>query len=89
MRREDQMRRQDQTRREEQLELEGMPSRLYRCTPTRLSTWLAGWIGAGGRAYVSRYALDPARAVGLVRATGGAVVLAHPGAISRGMADPR
>jgi hypothetical protein len=48
MRREDQMRRQDQTRREEQLELEGMPSRLYRCTPTRLSTWLAGPVRAGG-----------------------------------------
>jgi 3',5'-nucleoside bisphosphate phosphatase len=46
------------------------------------------WIGAGGRAYVSRYALDPARAVGLVRASGGAVVLAHPGAISRGWRIP-
>ncbi len=46
------------------------------------------WIGAGGRAYVSRYALEPARAVGLVRASGGAVVLAHPGAISRGWRIP-
>jgi hypothetical protein len=46
------------------------------------------WIGAGGRAYVSRYALDPARAIGLVRASGGAVVLAHPGAISRGWRIP-
>jgi len=46
------------------------------------------WIGAGGRAYVSRYALDPARAVGLVQASGGAVVLAHPGAISRGWQIP-
>jgi hypothetical protein len=46
------------------------------------------WIGAGGRAYVSRYALDPARAIALVRASGGAVVLAHPGAISRGWRIP-
>src|SRR5580704_4979864 len=46
------------------------------------------WIGPGGRAYVSRYALDPARAVALVRASGGAAVLAHPGAISRGWRIP-
>ncbi|MCW2908546.1 MAG: hypothetical protein JWL68_3335 [Actinomycetia bacterium] len=46
------------------------------------------WIGTGGRAYMSRYALDPARAIGLVRASGGAVVLAHPGAISRGWRMP-
>ena len=36
------------------------------------------WIGEGGRAYVPRYALDPARAVALVRAAGGVSVLAHP-----------
>ena len=42
------------------------------------------WIGAGGRAYVSRYALAPARAIALVRDSSGAVVLAHPGAASRG-----
>jgi 3',5'-nucleoside bisphosphate phosphatase len=36
------------------------------------------WIGEGGRAYVPRYALDPARAIGLVRAAGGVSVLAHP-----------
>jgi 3',5'-nucleoside bisphosphate phosphatase len=36
------------------------------------------WIGDDGRAYVSRYALDPARAIGLVRAAGGVTVLAHP-----------
>lgn len=36
------------------------------------------WIGMGGRAYVGRYALDPARAVALVRAAGGVAVLAHP-----------
>ena len=36
------------------------------------------WIGPGGRAYVSRYALDPARAIVLIRAAGGVTVLAHP-----------
>ena len=30
----------DLMRREEQLGLDGMPTRLYACTPTRLSTWL-------------------------------------------------
>jgi len=43
----------------------------------------AEWIGSGGRAYVSRYAPDPVAAIGLVRAAGGAAVLAHPGAASR------
>jgi predicted metal-dependent phosphoesterase TrpH len=42
------------------------------------------WIGAGGRAYVSRYALDPVRALRLIAEAGGAAVLAHPGAVSRG-----
>jgi predicted metal-dependent phosphoesterase TrpH len=36
------------------------------------------WIADGGRAYVSRYALEPGRAIRLVRAAGGATVLAHP-----------
>ena len=36
------------------------------------------WIGMGGRAYVGRYALDPVRAIQLVRAAGGVTVLAHP-----------
>ena len=36
------------------------------------------WIGEGGRAYVPRYALDPVRAIALVRAAGGVTVLAHP-----------
>ena len=36
------------------------------------------WIGDGGRAYVGRYALDPVRAIGLVRDAGGVTVLAHP-----------
>jgi len=36
------------------------------------------WIADGGRAYVGRYALDPVRAIGLVRGAGGVAVLAHP-----------
>ncbi|WP_329241571.1 PHP domain-containing protein [Actinoallomurus sp. NBC_01490] len=46
------------------------------------------WIGAGGRAYVDRYALDPVRAVRLVRAAGGVPVLAHPRAGRRGYGVP-
>jgi predicted metal-dependent phosphoesterase TrpH len=42
------------------------------------------WIGAGGRAYVSRYALDPEEAIRLVGSAGGVSVLAHPGAAQRG-----
>ena len=38
----------------------------------------ADWLANGGRAYVGRYALDPVRAIGLVRAAGGVAVLAHP-----------
>ncbi len=38
----------------------------------------ADWIGDGGRAYVGRYALDPAHAIRLVRAAGGVTVIAHP-----------
>ena len=41
------------------------------------------WIGAGGRAHVTRYALDPVRAIALIRAAGGVTVLAHPRAGSR------
>jgi predicted metal-dependent phosphoesterase TrpH len=36
-------------------------------------------IGTGGRAYVEKYCLEPEAAVRLVRAAGGAAVLAHPG----------
>jgi predicted metal-dependent phosphoesterase TrpH len=42
------------------------------------------WIGPGGRAYIDRYALDPVRAVRLVRGAGGVPVLAHPRAARRG-----
>jgi predicted metal-dependent phosphoesterase TrpH len=43
----------------------------------------AEWLGEGGRAYVTRYAPDPARAIALIRAAGGVAVLAHPGTQSR------
>jgi 3',5'-nucleoside bisphosphate phosphatase len=46
------------------------------------------WIGAGGRAYVAKYALDPVAAIGLVRAAGGVAVLAHPGVVSGGWRVP-
>ncbi len=46
------------------------------------------WLGPGGPAYVSRYALDPARAVRLVRAAGGVTVLAHPRGSGRGWQLP-
>jgi predicted metal-dependent phosphoesterase TrpH len=36
------------------------------------------WIQDGGRAYVDKYALDPAHAINLIRAAGGAAVVAHP-----------
>lgn len=48
----------------------------------------AEWLAPGGRAYVSRYALDPAAAVRLVRAAGGVPVLAHPKAVKRGRVIP-
>jgi len=44
----------------------------------------ADWIGAGGRAYVDRYGLDPERAIRLVSSAGGVSVLAHPGSPQRG-----
>lgn len=46
------------------------------------------WLAPGGRAYVSRYALPPARAISLVRAAGGVAVLAHPGLAARGWLMP-
>ncbi|MFL6239565.1 MAG: PHP domain-containing protein [Actinomycetes bacterium] len=42
------------------------------------------WIGAGGRAYVAKHALEPTAAVRLVRAAGGVPVLAHPAVGKRG-----
>jgi 3',5'-nucleoside bisphosphate phosphatase len=46
------------------------------------------WLEPGGPAYVSRYALDPARAIRLVRAAGGITVLAHPRGRGRGWQLP-
>jgi predicted metal-dependent phosphoesterase TrpH len=46
------------------------------------------WLGPDGPAYVSRYALDPARAIRMVRAAGGVTVLAHPRGSSRGWQIP-
>jgi 3',5'-nucleoside bisphosphate phosphatase len=46
------------------------------------------WIGTGGRAHVSRYALDPAQAVRLLGAAGGVSALAHPLASTRGWLVP-
>lgn len=46
------------------------------------------WIGPGGRAHVSRYALDPAKAIRLTRAAGGVTVLAHPRGTARGWQIP-
>ncbi|MBE1534339.1 PHP domain-containing protein [Actinomadura algeriensis] len=48
----------------------------------------ADWIAEGGRAHAERYALDPERAVALVRAAGGACVLAHPRARRAGYVFP-
>jgi predicted metal-dependent phosphoesterase TrpH len=44
------------------------------------------WIGAGGRAYVAKHAVDPVTAVRLVNDAGGVAVLAHPGLGKRGNA---
>lgn len=52
--------------------------------PDVASAFTDEWIGAGGRAYVDKYALDPVAAIGLVRRAGGAAVFAHPGAVKRG-----
>jgi 3',5'-nucleoside bisphosphate phosphatase len=46
------------------------------------------WIGPSGRARVSRYALDPAKAIRLVRSAGGVTALAHPRGAARGWQIP-
>lgn len=46
------------------------------------------WIGSRGRAYVDKYALDPAQAIELVRQAGGVTVFAHPLAAKRGRVLP-
>jgi hypothetical protein len=42
------------------------------------------WLADGGRAYVDKYALDPFRALKLLRESGGVAVFAHPAAGRRG-----
>ncbi|HEV2342812.1 MAG TPA: PHP domain-containing protein [Actinocrinis sp.] len=42
------------------------------------------WLADNGRAYVTKYALDPFRALELVHSSGGVAVVAHPAAGSRG-----
>jgi 3',5'-nucleoside bisphosphate phosphatase len=56
--------------------------------PTVADAFSPDWIGPGGRAHVPRYALDPARAVRLVRSAGGVSVLAHPRGSERGWRTP-
>jgi predicted metal-dependent phosphoesterase TrpH len=56
--------------------------------PTIADAFTPEWIGPGGRAHVARYALDPARAVRLVRGAGGVSVLAHPRGSARGWWTP-
>ena len=46
------------------------------------------WLAVGGRAHVTRYALEPVRAITLIRAAGGVAVLAHPRAPARGWQMP-
>lgn len=47
--------------------------------PDVSSAFTPDWLARGGRAYVEKYALEPVRAVELVRRAGGVTVLAHPG----------
>jgi predicted metal-dependent phosphoesterase TrpH len=47
--------------------------------PTLKDAFSEDLIGAGGRAYVEKHALDPLEAVRLIHAAGGVCVLAHPG----------
>jgi predicted metal-dependent phosphoesterase TrpH len=56
--------------------------------PTIADAFGPEWIGPGGRAHVTRYALDPARAIRLVAAAGGVTVLAHPRGAGRGWRTP-
>jgi|SRR5215469_2223958 len=56
--------------------------------PTAADAFSPEWIGPGGRAHVPRYALDPAKAIRLVRSAGGVTVLAHPRGDSRGWRIP-
>ena len=52
--------------------------------PTVDAAFCSDWLADGGRAYVDKYALDPVRAIAMVRDSGGVTVLAHPAAGARG-----
>jgi 3',5'-nucleoside bisphosphate phosphatase len=52
--------------------------------PDVAAAFVPQWLAEGGRAYVDKYALPPARAIALVKAAGGVTVFAHPAAASRG-----
>ncbi len=56
--------------------------------PTFEDAFTSDWIGPGGRAHVSRYALDPVKAIRLVHSAGGVTVLAHPRGHTRGWQIP-
>jgi hypothetical protein len=56
--------------------------------PTFEDAFTPEWIGPGGRAHVARYALDPVRAIRMIRAAGGVSVLAHPRGTARGWRIP-
>jgi predicted metal-dependent phosphoesterase TrpH len=56
--------------------------------PDVSAAFVPEWIGNGGRAYVSKHSLDPAHAIGLIKAAGGVTVFAHPAASSRGATVP-
>jgi 3',5'-nucleoside bisphosphate phosphatase len=52
--------------------------------PTVDAAFSSDWLADGGRAYVDKYALDPYRALELLRVSGGFGVFAHPAAARRG-----
>lgn len=52
--------------------------------PSIDAAFTADWLADGGRAYVHKHELDPARAIQLARAAGGVTVFAHPAARGRG-----
>jgi hypothetical protein len=52
--------------------------------PTVDAAFSSDWLADGGRAYIDKYALDPFRALELLRDAGGVAVFAHPAAGRRG-----
>lgn len=56
--------------------------------PDVSSAFTAEWIADDGRAYVPKHALEPVRAIALVRGAGGVSVIAHPRTSDRSMNLP-